>query len=91
MGVSYSAKIVVGLPFNQIPNAQELLDDCRLDSFSYYYDCDEEDRLIGYEIQSSGSYNYSEIPVVLDNLRLSKRFHEETGLHAKVYLTLDGY
>lgn len=95
MGVSYSAKIVVGLPFCDIPNAQELLDEGKVRDFGYYYDCDEEDRIVGVDVTGSGSYSYSE----LDNLvdledyinKAMQAFNRKTGLHGKTYLTVCSY
>jgi hypothetical protein len=95
MGVSYSAKIVVGLPFCDVPNAQELLDDDKISDFGYYYDCDEDDRLVGVEVVSSGGYSYSELDTLHDlEDYISKAkysFLRKTGLEGRTYLTTCSY
>ena len=95
MGVSYSAKIVVGLPFCDIPNAQELLDDGKLYDFSYYYDCCDEDRIVGVEVITSGDYSYSELDDLVDLEgyinKTMQAFNRKTGLHGKTYLTVCSY
>jgi hypothetical protein len=95
MGTSYSAKIVVGLPFCAIPNAQELLDDDKLRDFSYYYDCCEDDRIVGVEVTGSGSYSYSELDDLVDLEdyinKAMQAFNRKTGLDGKTYLTVCSY
>jgi hypothetical protein len=90
MGVSYSAKIVVGLPFCAIPNAQELLDDDKLRDFGYYYD-----RIVGVEVTGSGSYSYSELDDLVDLEDYINKamwaFKRKTGLDGRTYLTVCGY
>jgi hypothetical protein len=89
VGVSYSAKIVVGLPFCDIPNAQELLDEDKISDFGYYYDCNEEDRVVGIQVASSGSYSYAEIDLLNTSVASAAQgFYEITGLDGKSYLTV---
>jgi hypothetical protein len=90
MGVSYSAKIVVGLPFCAIPNAQELLDDDKISDFGYYYDCDEDDRLVGVQVASSGDYSYSEFRPE-SSMKIAQAmndFWQIAGLDGRTYLTV---
>lgn len=95
MSVSYSAKIVVGLPFNQIPNAQELIDDTKINSFRYYFDCNEKDQVVGVEVVTSGDYSYSELDCLVDLEDYINKamfaFRRKTGLDGKVYLTVCSY
>jgi hypothetical protein len=92
MGVSYSATIVVGLPFCDIPNAQELLDNNKISDFGYYFDCNEDDRIVGIQVVSSGDYSYSELdtlPDLEDYISKAKySFLRKTGLDSKIYLTV---
>lgn len=95
MGVSYSAKIVVGLPFCDVPNAEELINDSKIDTFGYYYDCDEKDQIVGVEVVTSGDYSYSELDELSTlNDYINKAmfaFRRKTGLDGKVYLTVCSY
>ena len=99
MGITYAAKIVVGLPYEDL-DIEDHLDD---DQTSYdffeendlewvqpYYDADINECLIGTTIVSARAYSWTELPEELKNGidTEKKKFYNIFGVEAKVYLSL---
>lgn len=99
MGVDYSAKLIYGLPSEEVP---ELLDDSEgdyayydlgLDRVSPYFDSDQDAWIIGVTIAKSRDYtptevNLEELPAKLEAAK--KKFFEVTGKEGKLYLSPHG-
>lgn len=96
MGVEYSAKIVVGLPVEEM---RDLRDD------NGYWDeegalefvpdsYDSSTGIVGIEIEGSGDYSYREIDleeILVTTSMAQDSFKEITGKEAKVYLCTNGH
>lgn len=101
MSISYSAKIVVGLPFNEVFNTvgefekvaygNDLLQSTELEIISPFYDAGLDDSLVGIVLVGTGSYNYKEIATNFETQATRKLFKEVTGKEARVYLSPCGY
>jgi hypothetical protein len=60
MGMYYKAKLIVGLPKDEIESDDEdMVDD--LDRACGYYDCDEDSMIVGVEVESTGDFEAREI------------------------------
>lgn len=90
MGVEYSAKIVVGLPYDELEN-KELLDDEVIRVFRPYYDADIDDCLVGLTYASTPDYGYEEFEYnPLKVVSLLEAFKAITGQDGEVFLTTIG-
>lgn len=99
MGVNYGAKLIYGLPSEEVP---ELLDDSEGDyafwkhEFNYvrpWYDSPNDLWIIGIVIEHSSDYspkclNLEELPAKLEEAK--KKFFEVTGKEGKLYLSPHG-
>lgn len=100
MGIEYSARIVVGLPkdelddyFEGIEDVCQHVEDSGLYVVSPYYDADYDDCLFGVLVQSCYDYSYSEIDESewSENVAAAhEKFTEVTGKVGKLYLSSYG-
>jgi hypothetical protein len=92
VGISYEAKLIVGLPQDEIEcddedRREDLLEE--LDRASSHYDCDSDARISGIEIEHSGDYSFKEITLDWAKIEAAKaRFRELTGQEGRLYLSL---
>lgn len=91
MGMYYKAKLIVGLPKEEIESEDEdMVDD--LDRACGYYDCDEGSMIIGVEVESTGDYQAKEISLDAAKIDAAKaEFRKLTGQDGKLYLSPHGY
>jgi hypothetical protein len=91
MGMYYKAKLIVGLPHDEIEiDDEEILDD--MDRACGYYDCDSDSRILGVTIASSEDYSATEITLDQTKVDAAKaKFRELTGQDGKLYLSPHGY
>lgn len=94
MGVEYGAKIMVGLPVDEV----ERDDDGYWDEDGVLEFCpdgyDSPSGVVGIVVGNSGTYNYREFlpEVILESTKAAKGiFKEACGKEAKVYLCTFGY
>lgn len=100
MGIEYSARIVVGLPkdelddyFEGVEDVYQSIEDSGLYVVSPYYDADYDDCLFGVLVQSCYDYSYSEIDESKWSESIAaahKKFTEVTGKVGKLYLSTYG-
>ena len=100
MGIEYSARIVVGLPkdelddyFEGVENVYQHVEDSGLYVVSPYYDADYDDCLFGVLVQRCYDYSYSEIDETMWSESIAsahKKFTEVTGKVGKLYLSTYG-
>ncbi len=93
MGMYYKAKLIVGLPQDEIElDDEEVLDD--MDRASGYYDCDSDATILGVDVASSGDYSAIEVDLELVPAKIEAakaKFRELTGQEGKLYLSPHGY
>lgn len=95
MGVEYSAKLVVGLPSQEMEDQYEdgyYDQDGELEHVPSYYDGDS--GVVGIVVQDSGDYDYCEVD--LDKLKgvvewAVTKFNHITGKQGKLYLCTHGF
>jgi hypothetical protein len=91
MGTYYKAKLIVGLPQDEIEiDDEEILDE--MDRACSYYDCDSDATILGVTVASSEDYSATEIsldPAKIDAAKAT--FRELTGQDGKLYLSPHGY
>lgn len=96
MSIEYSAAIVLGLPFNDLPQTWQ--DRVRkggepedLQVFPPYYDAPIEDCVVGYSALDTDSYSWKFVPAsnpeANDN---AARFERITGIEPRAILTVIG-
>lgn len=101
MGVSYSARIIVGLPKEELDdyfegnedNIYQHVEDSGLYVVRPYYDADYDDCLFGVLVRISCDYSYSEIDESEWSVNVAsahKKFTEVTGKVGKLYLSTYG-
>ncbi len=96
MGVEYSARIVVGLPHEELEEfLQDMEDpyDLGLYIVSPYYDADYCDCLFGVLVQSCNDYSYVQLntnKLMLDTDEAQRKFKEITGKEGRLYLSTYG-
>ena len=100
MGIEYSARIVVGLPkdelddyFEGVENIYQHVEDSGLYIVSPYYDADYDDCLFGVLVERCYDYSYSEIDensLAANVVAAHKMFTEVTGKVGKLYLSTYG-
>lgn len=93
MSIDIGASLIVGLPFNEIEvfddvdDIMEYFYDLGLDCVSPQFDCDQSACVIGVHVAGE-DYTYEEITDLTDKVMSAKeKFHEITGLEAKVYVS----
>lgn len=99
MSVEYSARLVVGLPYGELKEWFNFLDDFwdyeeHLDQVSPYFDADKEDCLYGVVVKKCNDYSYSEVDEKSfpnDVQRAHKKFKDVTGKEGKLYLSAYGH
>jgi hypothetical protein len=91
MGTYYKAKLIVGLPQDEIESDDEdMIDD--LDRACGYYDCDSDSRIVGVEVESTSDYQAKEISLDQTKIDAAKaEFRKLTGQDGKLYLSPHGY
>lgn len=91
MGIYYKAKLIVGLPKDEIESDdEEMVDD--LDRACGYYDCDEDSMIVGVEVESTVDYQAKEISMDAAKIDAAKtEFRKLTGQDGKLYLSPHGY
>lgn len=91
MGTYYTAKLIVGLPQDEIESDDEdMVDD--LDRACGHYDCDAESRIVGVEVESTSDYQAKEITLDQAKVDAAKaKFRELTGQEGRLYLSPHGY
>jgi hypothetical protein len=88
MSIQYSAKIMVGLPRDEIEN-EDVIDD--LVQAAPYYDGGDE-AIVGICVVNSGCYQAKEFTLDQATIDAAKaNFKEQTGQDGKLYLTPNGY
>lgn len=96
MGVEYSARILVGLPYGDV---QDLVDsvkdpyDCGLEVVHPYFDADYEDCLFGVLVKNCGDFSYSQIDEFTWTEKVHKaheEFTKKTGKKGILYLSTYG-
>jgi len=96
MGVEYSARIIVGLPHEELEEfLQDVEDpyDMGLYVCSPYYDADYHDSLFGIIVEYCDDYSYTKIDEHSWEEKVSeahKRFKEITGKMGTLYLSTYG-
>ncbi len=75
MGMSYSAVVIVGLPYEDIEDTDKvaalldaLLDDCVLDEVTPYYDGGV-DKVVGLIACQSGSYDFTDFTATPERIQ----------------------
>ena len=93
MSIVYSAKIVVGLPFNEVFDSYSDYEEyeSELEIISPFYDAGLDDSLVGIVLVGTESYDYKEIATSFETQATRKLFKEVTGKEARVYLSPCGY
>ncbi|PPD55287.1 MAG: hypothetical protein CTY12_01390 [Methylotenera sp.] len=90
MGIQYSAKIVIGLPCDEILD-KSCLDDENFERCPLYYDAGCDNMIIGIPLWETDSYSAEEIEWDEGVIRASKRtFKEITEQEPKVWLCTCG-
>lgn len=96
MGVEYSARIIVGLPHEELEEFLEGVDDpydLGLYVCSPYYDAEYEECLFGVIVQRCEDFSYSRIDEkswVEKVAEAHKKFTEKTGKEGTLYLSTYG-
>jgi len=100
MGIEYSARIIVGLSYDElgeyfdgVEDVYEHVEDSGLYVVSPYFDADYRDCLFGVLMQKCYDYSYSEIDESKwsdDVVAAHKKFTEVTGKIGKLYLSTYG-
>ena len=96
MGIEYSARIIVGLPHEDLEEfLQDVEDpyDVGLYMVSPYFDADYCDCLFGVLVERCGDYSYTEIDLSMWDQAVAnchKKFTEITGKVGKLYLSTYG-
>lgn len=97
MGVEYSARIVVGLPHDELEDFLEGTEDpygLGLDMVSPYFDADYAECLFGVIVQSCNDYScYVELDInlLMHNIyEAQRKFKEITGREGCLYLSTYG-
>lgn len=98
MGVDYSARILVGLPYDELEEYFESLEDeygweGELSCVSPYYDASWGSSLFGVEVKWCNDYHYSEIDelTLLPTIKSAHEMFEKiTGKKGKLYLSTYG-
>lgn len=89
MGIDYAAVIIVGLPYDDIPNVDDYLDydkDLLYDCPPYFdaYGCG----IVGLYYKQSYDYKPKELEYVQEEVEaLKQKFKYITGLEAKIWLS----
>jgi hypothetical protein len=91
MGMYYKAKLIVGLPQDEIETDDEdALDD--MDRAHAYYDADSDSTIVGVEVEATSDYQAKEISIDLAKIDAAKaEFRKITGQEGKLYLSPHGY
>jgi hypothetical protein len=91
MGMYYKAKLIVGLPKDEIESEDEdMVDD--LDRACGYYDCGEDSMIVGVEVESTGDYQAKAITLDMAKVQAAEaEFRKLTGQDGKLYLSPHGY
>lgn len=93
MGVEYKAKLLVGLPYDELkhfidPDLEP--EDYGLTYASPYFDSSRDEWVIGVTVASTEDFWYSEVDVN-EHKKAFDRFTKITGLVGKLYLSPHGH
>lgn len=93
MGINSSAKVILGLPYNDIKDVQDIdqmLDYGDIDAASPYYDAPREEWVVGVELGDSGDYSASELNLGSAQISVARgKFQRLTGKSGRLYLALN--
>lgn len=91
MGMYYQAKLIVGLPEDEIEiDDEDILEN--MDRACGYYDGGPDATILGVEIEETGDYQAKEITIDPSKIEAAKvKFRELTGQDGKLYLSPHGY
>lgn len=94
MGVEYGAKLIVGLPYEELEHlGEDFVDDLGLDYASPYFDADHECWIVGVDVEAI-MYGAIEVdPTLVNGLtkKAAKEFTKKTGMVGKLYLSSHGW
>lgn len=96
MSIEYQAVLVVGLPFSEVKNAEELVDKGTFDLIQPYFDAPYEHCLVGVPTYYSGEFSYSvlggeDFDFYTDEAVGKFKRYAVTPLEPKLYLSVDSY
>lgn len=93
MSTEYQAVLVVGLPFHDVSNAEELVDKGTFNLIQPYFDAPYSDCLVGVPLGYSDCYGYRTITedVFKDEAVEKFKQYAVTPLEPKLYLSVDSY
>lgn len=98
MSISYSAKIVVGLPFKEVFDTEDEFEEfyykhsgVHTEVIQPFHDAGLEDSLVGIPLVETTSFNYKEVATSIETQKSRELFKQLTGKEAKVYLSPCGY
>jgi len=94
MGVDFSAKVILGLPYSEVKHIEDIdqmLDYGEIDAAAPYYDAPREDWIVGVELGDSGNYSFSELNLGSAQISVARtKFISLTGKSGRLYLSLNG-
>lgn len=97
MGIEYSAKLIVGLPYEGFSEffGDDVAGDCYekgLEYVSPYYDAEVDHWVIGVGVAKSEDYDWNYVDAISDRVvNAHVKFTEITGLTGKLILSPHGY
>lgn len=95
MSVEYAAKIVLGLPFGDLPEDKQEIDveEHGMEYVSPYYDAPTKRSLVGFVIEESHPYSWAEMKETYNLFKiheLAQKFTEVFGVSPKLFLSTYG-
>ena len=94
MGIYYQAVIFYGLPYEElegsVENLEEMTDNGEVDTVSPYYDAPQDEGLVGFMVEASPDYGWTEIYKGNYFEEAKRRFEEVFGRPGKLYISTHG-
>lgn len=95
MGIEYSAKLVVGLPYNEISDlfSDDVAGDCYkmgLEYISPYYGAPEQHWIIGFKVAKTDDYDWCNVDTNQIDIAIA-RFLQITKKHGELILSPHGH
>lgn len=92
MGVEYKAKLLVGLPYDELGDflGENEPEDFGLGYASPYFDSSRDEWIIGVSVASTEDFWYTEVDVS-EHRKAFDKFEKITGLIGKLYLSPHGH
>lgn len=96
MSIDYKAKLLVGLPYNELESLigegdiWETIGKLGLDYASPYYDADHDEWVVGVKVASTSDYQWTTVDVS-EHKKAADEFTRITGLVGKLILSPHGY